>query len=87
MLDHTDYTMVRSDILDSIDRYVEEHLQPGGFLTAVLENNLKEAFDRADNDNLTKLFNIVRYCYNEIPSPAWGSPERVKAWLALRLLD
>jgi len=68
-------------VLDSLDRYVQHHIQPGGFLTAVLENNLKEALGRADSQNRYALFDIVMYIYNEIPFQCWGSEEAVKEWL------
>lgn len=61
--------------------YLENGIEPGSFLTAVLRNDLKEAVGRADHINLQYLTNIVSYCYNEIPSTAWGSPERVTNWL------
>jgi hypothetical protein len=65
----------------TIDDYVQHGYPPGGFVTAVLENNLKEAFARADNNNAIDMHEIVAYCYNHIPSSAWGSPEKVSAWL------
>ena len=69
-------------IVAGIRRYVDHRIPPGGFVTAVLENNLKEAFMRADDGNIAAMFEIVSYCYNEIPGTCWGSPERVAAWLA-----
>lgn len=54
----------------------------GHFLTAVLSNDLAEACARADEDNLRNLPAYVHYLYNEAPSTCWGSPEKVKAWLA-----
>lgn len=65
----------------SIDRYVADHVEPGGFVRAVLENNLKESFGRADSENREALFDIVCYCYNEVPLNCWGSPDRVQKWL------
>ena len=67
---------------ESLLRYWHERIPTGGFLLAVLENNLREAFSRADDVNVRHLGGIVRWCYWELPSPAWGSPERVRAWLA-----
>ena len=72
--------MVRPEILAAIDRWVEYGIQPGDFLTAVLENNLREAFGRADYGNRLTLYDIVGYCHNEIPGQCWGSPEKCKAW-------
>ena len=80
MLNHDKYPMVRPEILAAIDRWVEYGIQPGDFLTAVLENNLREAFGRADMGNRLTLFHIVGYCHNEIPGLCWGSPEKCKAW-------
>lgn len=65
----------------AIDRYVNDHTPTGGFLQAVLENNLRESFGRADEEAREQLFEIVSYCYNHIPSNCWGSPEKVEAWL------
>lgn len=52
----------------------------GSFLTAVLANNLKEAFARADHNNIAAMGHIVAYLYNEVPSQYWGSAEAVKDW-------
>lgn len=70
------------EIRASLDRYINHKIPTGGFLRAILENNLKEACARADNINRHRLFEIVSYCYNDIPSGSWGSPEKVEAWLA-----
>jgi len=73
--------MIPERTLDGIKRYVEDRIPPGGFLTAVLENNLKESFARADDENLVTIFELVSYIYNRIPFICWGSPEKVKKWL------
>ncbi len=67
---------------DGMKLYLEHGVEPGGFMYAVLTNDLKGACSRADHINMRYLTNIVSYCYNEIPSVAWGSKERVDAWLA-----
>ena len=68
----------------AIDRYVNDHTPVGGFLTAVLSNDLKGAVGQADEENRAALFSIVGYCYHEIPSECWGSPAKVEAWLEER---
>lgn len=60
--------------------WIVDGLQPGGFLTAVLENNLSQAFARADSINRAAMFQIVSFLYNEAPGPCWGSPEKVREW-------
>lgn len=70
-----------SYLQDAMDRYVNDHIPPGGFLTAVLSNDLKMAVAQADVFNRKMIPEIVEYCYNEIPSSCWGSPEAVEAWI------
>lgn len=72
---------ITQEIIDSLERYVQHRIPTGGFLEAVLRNDLKGACMRADMANRHILFGIVSYIYNEIPSGSWGSPERVGKWL------
>jgi hypothetical protein len=80
-LRQSEHHPISESILGGLERYLNHGIMPGGFLTAVLENNLKEAFGRADNENSENMKNIVGYCYNEIPSAAWGSREKIKEWI------
>ena len=66
---------------ETIYNYVWHHLEPGGFMRAVFENDLVEAFGRADLENRRDLFEICEYVYNHIPADCHGSPEAVEAWL------
>ncbi len=69
------------DVKESLQRYVDEGCPTGGFLLAVLENNLCEAFGRADENNLCAMFEIVSYIYNNLPGSCWGSKTKVNTWL------
>lgn len=80
-LEQDKYYPVSDIILESLERYLEHGIMPGSFLTAVLENNLCEAFGRADSFNTMNMKNIVGYVYNHVPSNAWGSPEKVSNYL------
>ena len=65
-------------------RYFNDRLPPGGFLTAVLENDLMGAFAHADDTNKRRMRSYVMWLYNEVPgrpNGGWGSPEAVKKWL------
>jgi hypothetical protein len=73
---------MRPDIREAIDGYAKNRDTLGGFLTAVMENDLLGAFERADNGNQRDMLEIVTYVYMHVPRSAWGSPERVTAWLA-----
>lgn len=68
-------------ILESLYNYIDAGVPCGGFLTAVLCNDLKESFGRADDFNRDHLFDIVQFLYNKAPAPCWGSPDKVKAWV------
>ena len=65
----------------AFDGYRDQGVPPSDFIYAVLTNNLSEAFARADEDNLKDLRDIVQYVYNYMPAKAWGTPEKVAAWL------
>lgn len=63
--------------------YVEHRRKVGGFLTAVLTNNLVLAVNRADAESTECLAQIVQYMFNELPSDSWGSREIVARWLGI----
>ena len=75
------YPLAPVRILDAIRRFADTHTPTGGFLNAVLENNLSEAVGRADTASQIGLFDIVRYVHWEIPGDCHGSREKVTAWL------
>jgi hypothetical protein len=61
--------------------YFEERVPVGGFLSAVLENNLLKAAAAADNRNKSKLFEYASWLYNYAPVGSYGSREKVEAWI------
>lgn len=75
---------MNQNIKDSLDRYAKEHCPTGGFLAAVLANDLMDAMGRAGDDNQRDMMSICSYVYNHIPANCHGSREIVKDWLAAR---
>ncbi len=65
-----------------ITNYLVHGISPGGFLYALLSNDLKGAAGRADNQNCGMLKEWVMFICNYMPSASQGSPEHVKEWLA-----
>ena len=61
--------------------YLRYGVPPGHFLQAVLSNDLREACSRADEINRRALYDYVFVLYNDAPGAAWGSPDKVKAWI------
>jgi len=78
----TDYTILPSHMQDCARRYIEDRIEPGSFLTAVICNDLAGAFLKADDTNYTAMGDWVKFFYWEAPSDCWGSPEKFKAWTA-----
>lgn len=60
----------------------KEYKHIGSFLTALLSNDLKETFARADDVNSAAIQSYICFLYNCAPSGSWGSPARVKDWLS-----
>lgn len=73
---------VPDHMVGGIERYIEQRVPPGSFLSAVICNDLKQAVAKADDINMNLLPQYVKFFYNCAPSPCWGSPERMDAWLA-----
>lgn len=76
-----DYSLIPESTMESLLAYKETGRPTGDFVRAVLENNLKEAFARADDNNIRAMFHTVSWLYNEMPSGAWGNEQRVRNWL------
>lgn len=76
-----DFSDIPERTLKAIDDFAHEGTEPGGFVRAVLSNNLRDSFAFADSENRAALSRIVVYCFNEVPEICWGNPERVSAWI------
>lgn len=74
-------TGVPEHLRDGLVLYLVHQIQPGSFMLAVLSNDLKEAFSRADETSRAGMFELVKFLYNHAPFSAWGSPDRVQDWL------
>jgi len=61
--------------------YITKGIAPGGFLMAVLENNLRNAVGQADQVNIRAIPEYIQFLYNYAPSGCWGSEEKVDKWL------
>lgn len=88
---HPDYTVtpyqgpagthIPTHMMERLRAYIDRREGVGGFLRAVLTNDLKGACGKADSTNLLNLPAYVTYLYNNAPYQCWGSPERVAQWL------
>lgn len=72
---------IRVNVLDSLIRYAETGCPTGGFLEAVLSNDLMGAARAADPDNRKCLVEIALFVLWELPKDCHGSPEAYRAWV------
>lgn len=72
---------VPEHLREGLTEYLVEGRPMGRFLTAVVENDLYEAYRRGDPASLEGLPRIMSFLIWHAPSSAWGSPAKVEAWL------
>jgi hypothetical protein len=81
MLNFDNHPKFPEHMKHGIELYVNKGIEPGGFMRAVLENDLVEALAKADHTNILLLLEIVQFMFWEIPASSWGDPEAVSAWI------
>jgi len=64
-----------------ITRYVFDGIGGGDFQTAIFQNDFVRAAGQADDKNQHCLFEYARLLYNHVPIDAWGSRDKVSAWV------
>jgi len=72
---------IPEELHGGLDRYLKEHIRPGGYLYAVLTNDLKDAVLRWGGQESNPLKTLIYFFCAEISAPAWGSVANVEAWL------
>jgi hypothetical protein len=80
MLDFSDYRIPTHTQTALID-YIERGIPVGGFLHAVLSNNLVDAVNKADAQNLPALKDIVSWIVAQAPQGSWGMEALVLRWI------
>ena len=77
-------TQVEPHLMQALERYRDEHRDPGGFLRAILENDLLMAVRFAGMEERKDLDGIVWQLFHTFPASVWGSASKVEAWLRSR---
>ena len=67
---------------DQLVDYIVNHTAVGGFLQALISNDLRETFGKADIINQKLVYDYLYFMYNYAPSACWGRPEAYGAWVA-----
>ena len=68
-------------MMAGLERYRDDKIAPGGFLVALLKNDLSAAVQMADDENIRNLPAFMSYLYNELPAGSYGSKWLVEKWL------
>jgi len=87
MISKADYSLIPERVFNNLKYYISGEEAPGGFLYAVLCNDLFSAVGRADNEMLPLIPLLVHYIHWEAPAICHGSPEHVKAWMNRKTED
>ena len=82
MFDNENWHRIPQHCRDGLQDYIESGRPVGSFLEALLSNDLKETFGRADEINRMAIFDYIMFLYNDAPRLCWGSPDRYAGWIA-----
>jgi hypothetical protein len=77
-----DYTRHRvpEHTQEALERYFFLGLEPGGFLTSVLSNDLMGACTRSDHVNRENIVGIATWVLHSAPNESWGHLGAVANW-------
>lgn len=64
-----------------IIRYLLHGIPPGHFMMSVITNDLRGAFQHADDTNVELIGYYVKWFYNCAPSECWGSEKKAQEWI------
>ena len=74
---------IHLDCQEAIFNYLVYGWEPGGFLTAVMANDLLRAATVADVENVKRLAHVARFVVYALPQACYGSYNQVKTWCRL----
>lgn len=64
-----------------LELYLRMGINPGGFMQALLCNDLMNAFSRADSLNIEKMENWIKFIYNYLPLSCYGNRWDYDTWV------
>lgn len=62
-------------------KYLANGQSTGGFLKALLSNDLFTTYARMDEQNEKLLNKYIKTIYSRFPSRCWGNEEKYKQWI------
>lgn len=67
--------------VNALRRYYLRGLNPGSFLVAILNNDLRGACEQANDLERHRLFEIVQFLFVHAPADSWGRPDAAEQWI------
>ncbi len=84
LLDSMVQWRLAKDYADPIYNYLAHGFEPGSFFTSVLANDFLNAMHRSHHANtIPALKCVAGWIHNACPTEAYGSYDKVRAWLKL----
>lgn len=77
-----EYADIPGTVLKSLYLYVEYGRKPGDFLTAVLSNQLFQAFQKADSASKAGLDSLIHFIWKHVPVKCYGDARAVERWIS-----
>lgn len=66
-----------------LDRYLKQGIRPGDYLFFMLTNNLTGVMLHWAGGSPNPAYELIRFFCSEIPAAAWGTIQKVEAWIAM----
>ena len=63
------WSLIPEHMIEVVRHYIENGLEPGSFLSAVLQNDLRRAVECADEININRLPDYIRYTITPLTVP------------------
>lgn len=80
--DTVDWSGVPEHLRGGLDRYITKGIPTGGFLRAVLSNDLAGAIRNGDDESIGHLRGIYQFLYWNVPASCFGDDESVHDWIS-----
>lgn len=74
------YEALPEELRPGMKRYIEQGIQPGGFLCAVIRNDFAAAACHASATTIYRFRDIATFMYSNMPIGSWGSNEALQSW-------
>lgn len=83
-LESMSHWKIDKDYIDPLYNYLVFGWEPGSFFTSVFANDFVNAMHRSHPANtIPALKNVAGWIHNICPHEAWGSYNKVRAWMKL----